>query len=156
MKEKNKKNFLCIIAFVIDLAVCIGLVIVCGNYAIKGSSTIASGTEIYAWGLLIPVVPFLAMVIPTGLWGYSIGKWICRIRICRADRTAPGFVRGFLRELTKLITFLCFGPLGPLAAFIQSGMGHAVYYDGLCGTDVEYVGGLTATQRKFRRFHGKY
>ena len=153
--EINKTFFLRIVAFLIDLAACILAVVLCGIPASKGPSP-TGGVELHRWGILIPIAPFLLMVIPTALWGYTIGKFICRIRVCKADRTAPGLVRAFLRELTKLVTFLCFGPIGPLIAFVQSGMGKAIYYDGLCGTDVEFVGGLTKTQRKFRRSFGKY
>jgi uncharacterized RDD family membrane protein YckC len=153
--EINKTFFLRIVALLVDIAACTLAVVICGIPATKGPSA-DGGVELHAWALLIPLVPFLLMVIPTALWGYSIGKFICRIRVCKVDQTTPGFARSFLRELTKLTTFVLFGPIGPFVAFIQAGMGKSIYYDGLCGTDVEFIGGLTKTQRNFRRSFGKY
>jgi uncharacterized RDD family membrane protein YckC len=100
---------------------------------------------------LYVLTPVLYFAIPTGIWGRTPGKFILRLKVSDYRRRPPGILRALGRETLKLLSFAC--PLGILLNMFQLFYTGSVWYDDLCGTDVEhnpYVR-LTQTQKNWRK-----
>jgi uncharacterized RDD family membrane protein YckC len=49
-----------------------------------------------------PALQVLYFAVCEGLWGASLGKWICRLRVVGPNRNPPGFPRALARSLLVL------------------------------------------------------
>jgi len=105
------------------------------------------------WFALLAAWPFLYFGVPTGLWGKTLGKLLCRLEVsykllCRlevsyANGARPGLWRGLGRETLKLFSIISlFGALFCAFGVLHQG---AAWYDTICGTSVE------KTQKTFRQ-----
>src|SRR5512141_1266379 len=53
--------------------------------------------------VLFLVFPILYLCIPTGLWGKTLGKFICRLSVSDYSGNPPGFWRALGREVLKIL-----------------------------------------------------
>jgi uncharacterized RDD family membrane protein YckC len=142
-----------ILALMIDLAVCFGslpLVVGLTGWLIERAGGFAL-LLLPFWFVLILVWPLLCVAIPTGLWGKSLGKLVCRLTVTDLHGRSPGVWRALGREVLK---FLAIGSgIGTLLTLYQILYQGGTWYDQLCGTSVEfspYVR-LTQTQKNWRQ-----
>jgi uncharacterized RDD family membrane protein YckC len=101
--------------------------------------------------VVLLVWPILYLSIPTGLWGKTLGKWICRLSVTDHLGKPPGFWRALGREVLKLLAIASF--IGALIVLFQMTNQGTTWYDQICGTQVQfnpYVH-LTQTQKNWRR-----
>jgi uncharacterized RDD family membrane protein YckC len=142
-----------ILALMIDLAVCFGslpLVVGLTGWLIERAGGFAL-LLLPFWFVLILVWPLLCVAIPTGIWGKSLGKLVCRLTVTDLHGRSPGVWRALGREVLK---FLARGSgIGTLLTLYQILYQGGTWYDQLCGTSVEfspYVR-LTQTQKNWRQ-----
>jgi uncharacterized RDD family membrane protein YckC len=98
-----------ILALIIDIAVCFGslpLILYLSNTLI-GSLFETLGLFAFLfvplWISLFFIWPLLCLAIPTGIWGKSAGKFICRLKVTNYYDRPPGFWRAAGREALKLL-----------------------------------------------------
>jgi uncharacterized RDD family membrane protein YckC len=149
--EGNTAVVIClrILALIIDCCVCVfsllGLVHL-REWASGGSGEVGL-IYILLWFMFFALWPFIYFGIPTGLWGATLGKLVCRLKV---DWRQGGFRRGFKRETLKLLTI--FSVVGVFfCAFQVIGRG-TTWYDTMCGTRVEFRGRMRLTKMQ-KRFH---
>ncbi len=96
---------------------------------------------------------FLYFVIPTAIWGKTLGKLIFRVTV-EYHSNPPGFLRASTREFLKLVQWVFF--LIPIFALYQLlEYGHT-WYDQLLGLQVRCDAfGLTETQKNWRKLHDR-
>lgn len=146
-----------IVAFVIDVALCFSTLMM--SVCVVNLPLEMLGQ----WSFfLLPVMfvllctwPFAYFGIPTGLWGRTPGRWICRLTVVDSLGERPGLWRGVGREALKLLAWST-GIGGLITGILLLNTGVA-WYDQLCGTQVEfrpYVK-LTPTQKNWRKFMKK-
>lgn len=145
-----------LLAFIIDATICFFsfIPIVAGtgwvfNYA-GGFGLIL----LPLWFVLIIAWPFIYFGVPTGLWGRTLGRWICRLRVTTGNDEIPGLWRGLGRESLKLLALG--SSIGGILALLQLIYQGTTWYDQLCKTAVifkPYVR-LTKTQKHFRKVYG--
>lgn len=142
-----------ILAIAIDLALCAGI----GPYFAQ-----AFGWVLVFMGPLgqvfLPFLSFSYAIFPilyfglsTGLWGKTLGKWICRLYVTGDEGGKPGFWQAMGRETLKLLAIG--SGLGIMFCLFQITCMGGVWYDQLCGTEVRfnpYVR-LTPTQKRWRQ-----
>ena len=140
-----------ILALIIDCGVCVFSIL--GLLYVREWASDSSGqvgiAYILLWLAFFALWPFVYFGVTTGLWGATLGKFLCRLKI---DRTDGGFGRGFRRETFKLLTiFSIFGAFFCAFEIFHRG---TTWYDGICGTRVELRSGkrLTKTQKRFREY----
>ena len=140
-----------ILALIIDCCICVfsilGLVHL-REWASGGSGEVGF-VYILLWLVFFSLWPFIYFGVPTGLWGATLGKFVCRLKV---DCGEGGFGRGFKREVLKLLTILSvFGAFFCAFQVICQG---TTWYDTLCGTRVESKSGvgLTKMQKRFRQY----
>jgi uncharacterized RDD family membrane protein YckC len=75
-------------------------IVVAGPYGLPDSWLITPHTSAYLW---LPIAAIANWVVLQGLTGYSVGKWILRIRVVGEDGRPPGIRRAFLRALPLVI-----------------------------------------------------
>jgi uncharacterized RDD family membrane protein YckC len=95
--------------------------------------------------------PILYLSIPTGIWGKSLGKLICRLSVTDYLGKPPGFWRALGREMLKVLAIA--STIGAMIVFFQIIYQGTTWYDQLCGTQVNfnpYVR-LTQTQKNWRK-----
>ena len=122
-----------VLALVIDIAVgfaIIGLSIEGLNFFLKMSS---SGT-MALFGLMsfpiLLVTPIIFMGITTGIWGRTIGKWICRLQVTGESYQTIGIWKGLGREFLKVLMFI--SQIGFIIYLIQIYSNGKVLHDSLC------------------------
>ena len=77
----------------------------------------------------------LYFVLFEGLAGLTLGKWVTGLRVVRVGGGKPGLVRGFLRNLLRIVDGLpAFNLLG--AVLIQTSAERARFGDRIAGTRV--------------------
>lgn len=142
-----------ILALAIDLAICLGTL----PLVMQGTGWILEKLGGFAlvlipfWLVLFFVWPLLCVAIPTGIWGKSLGKLLCRLSVNDYHGQPPGIWRALGREVLK---FLAIGSgLGMMLTLFQILYQGGTWYDHLCGTNVTfspYVR-LTQTQKNWRK-----
>jgi len=142
-----------ILALLIDVAFCFGtlpLVMSGTGWVLEKLGGLAL-VFIPFWFILVVVWPLLYLAIPTGLWGKTPGKLICRLKVTDCYGQQPGIWRSLGREVLKILALGSgFGLLLTLFQILYQG---GSWYDHLCGTNVEfnpYVR-LTQTQKNWRK-----
>jgi uncharacterized RDD family membrane protein YckC len=75
-------------------------IVVVGPYLLPGSWLITPHTSAYLW---VPLAAVANWVVLQGHTGYSVGKWLVRIRVVGEDERPPGMRRAFLRTLPLVI-----------------------------------------------------
>lgn len=139
-----------ILALIIDCCVCLftifGLVHV-REWTSGGSGQVGIAYILF-WLAFFASWPFLYFGVPTGLWGATLGKFLCRLNV---DCPDAGFRRRFKREALKLLTI--FSVVGPFFCLFQVIYRRTTWYDTLCATRIESKTGLglTKMQKRFRR-----
>ncbi|MCP3966772.1 MAG: RDD family protein [Lentisphaerae bacterium] len=88
---------------------------------------------IYGLNILTVILYF---ALPTALWKRTPGKFILRLKVRDYRGKAPGIWRALGRETLKLLAIAC--PLGMLFCLFQILNCGSVWYDNLCGTDVDH------------------
>ena len=142
-----------ILALVVDVGVALGT----GQLVMLG---LVHLTELspFAGMMLLPVVlvmfflwPVLVLGVPTGLWGWTPGKLVFRLRVAGPLGEPPGVLRALAREALKLLCVTCM--IGAIFCLFQILHVGIVWYDQLCGTSVRYKPWvrLTKTQKEFRK-----
>ena len=144
------------LAFIIDSAICFSALPVLSLVNIKFMETAGRSGSV---GLLaIPFFfvlligwPFAYFGVTTGLWGRTLGKWICRVKVVDAYGNPPGLWRGLGRETLKLLAVGC--QIGAIFCVYQLLTHGITWYDQLCSTQVEFTPWvrLSATQKNFRK-----
>ena len=94
-----------LLALGIDLAVCFGslpLVLVATGWLLERAGGFAL-LLLPFWFVLLLVWPLLCIAIPTGIWGRSLGKLICRLCVEDVYGRVPGIWRALGREVLKFL-----------------------------------------------------
>ena len=142
-----------ILAFMIDAAFCFGtlpLVMSATGWVLDKIGGL-SLVLLPFWFVLYVVWPVLCLAVPTGLWGKTLGKLICRLSVKDYHGREPGIMRSLGREALKMLALG--SGIGVLLTLFQILYQGGTWYDHLCGTNVEfspYVR-LTKTQKNWRR-----
>tara|TARA_B100001971_G_C18109824_1_gene493547 strand:- start:103 stop:573 length:471 start_codon:yes stop_codon:yes gene_type:complete len=144
------------IALIIDYSTAFGVFAGCAELT-NIMMEMASHISVALSFALLPI-PFLAPIlylgIPTGLKGKTLGKWICRLRVCGSRQEKIGIIKGCGREAFKAL--LVFTNIGAIISLIFCFTRGQSLHDMACSTDVEYQGNLTQTQKNWRKAHGNY
>lgn len=144
-----------ILALVIDLAFCFGsfpLVMWITSWAMMKLGLLGM-LLIPFWFIALFIWPFLYLAIPTGIWGKTLGKLICRLKVTDCYGRPPGIWRGMGREVLKCLA-ICSG-IGMMLTLFQILYQGGTWYDHMCDTQVEfnpYVR-LTKVQKNWRKVH---
>jgi uncharacterized RDD family membrane protein YckC len=99
--------------------------------------------------------PILYLSIPTGIWGKTLGKLICRLSVTDYRGNPPGFWRALGREVLKCLAIA--SGIGATIVLVQIIYQGTTWYDNICGTQVNfnpYVR-LTKTQKNWRKIVNK-
>jgi len=142
-----------ILALIIDCAICffsLPWVFRASAWIIENSGPLTL-LLLPLWFALLAAWPFLYFGVPTGLWGKTLGKLLCRLEVSYANGDRPGLWRGLGRETLKLFSIISlFGALFCAFGVLHQG---AAWYDTICGTSVEFKPRvrLTKTQKTFRQ-----
>lgn len=140
-----------ILALLIDCCVCIcsilGLVYL--REWTSGGAEEVGFAYVLLWFTFFALWPFVYFGVPTGLWGSTLGKLVCRLRV---DCGQGGFWLGFKREALKLLTV--FSVVGAFFCAFQVILQGKTWYDSFCGTRVESKSGvgLSKMQKRFRQY----
>jgi len=142
-----------ILALIIDVAVCFGtLPLVMGATGWLMSKLGGFALLLLPfWFVLFFVWPFLYLAIPTGIWGKTLGKLLCRLTVTDFYGRSPGILRALGREVLKCLAIG--SGIGAMLTLFQIIYQGGTWYDQLCGTSVgfnPYVR-LTQTQKNFRK-----
>jgi uncharacterized RDD family membrane protein YckC len=160
-----------ILAFVIDIVVvtavgiAVTLLLMFSGALLPEDAGAVSDALALGWIVMlmvyITVVPFLFYLCPvlyfaglTAWRGRTLGKMLCRIRVVDENHRKPTFLRAAGRESLKMIAVVT--QIGAWIALIQVLLGQSTWYDSVSKTNVESYAGLTATQKNFRKYHGRY
>lgn len=127
-----------ILALIIDVAVCFGtLPLVMG-----GTGWLLERLGGFAllllpfWFVLFFVWPFLCLAIPTGIWGKTLGKLLCRLTVTDLHGRPPGVWRALGREVLKCLAIG--SGIGAVLTLFQILYQGGTWYDQLCGTKVDF------------------
>lgn len=109
----------------------------------------ASGLGLWALSVAGPV---LILGTLTGLTGRTPGKLLLFLRVQDAGGDPPGLANGIVREVVKAVSLAFF--LGMLYALQGILTGRQSFYDKWLDLEVDDLrpGGLTPTQKKFRKY----
>lgn len=144
------------LAFIIDIALCFALLPL---FVMSSSWVFDWLPGIFAL-LLIPLTfvffftwPFFYFGVPTGLWGRTPGRLICRLKVVTDRDETPGLWRGLGRESLKLLAVG--SGIGAMLCIFQILYQGTTWYDQLCGTHVKFTPWirLTKTQQNFRKHY---
>lgn len=144
-----------ILAVIIDVAFCFGtlpLVMNATGWAMDKLGGFAL-LLLPFWFILFFVWPFLCLAIPTGIWGKTLGKLLCRLTVTDFHGRPPGIWRALGREVLKCLAIS--SGIGAMFSLFQIMYQGGTWYDQMCGTNVEfspYVR-LTETQKNWRKFY---
>jgi len=143
-----------ILALIIDCIVCffsLPAVFYASGWIIKNSGNFAL-LIIPLWFASLAAWPFLYFGVPTGLWGRTLGKFVCRLEVTFTAGERPGLWRGIGRETLKLISI--FSLFGIFFCAFQVFYQGTTWYDTICETQVEFKPRvrLTKTQKRFRQY----
>jgi|GEM_PF-5013130 len=140
-------------AIIIDIPISLGCLVLYFNHFIPIFENPPGDLPLWAFVTLIPLgflSPILYFVIPTWLFGKTIGKWICGLRVYNIENSVPLSLPQVIgREVIKLIG-MAFN-IGSIIGFIQICMDKSAFWDSLCKTEVLYTRGLTSTQKNWRK-----
>lgn len=144
-----------IVALIIDLAFCLGSLqaIVFASNVLFNKAGFSGLLFTPLWFAIILLWPILYFAIPTGIWGKSLGKLICRLSVKDCYGRPVGFWRALGREALKFLVLV--SSIGAWITLFQLIFQGTTWYDHLCSTQVEfspYVR-LTETQKNWRKFH---
>jgi uncharacterized RDD family membrane protein YckC len=146
-----------VFALIIDLGIAMGTfpLVADGLGWILGRLGGFAGVLAPAFTVLPYVWVILYFAIPTGIWGKTLGKWICRLSVADHLGGPPGFWRALGRETLKLL--MVGSTLGALLTFVILLYQGTTWYDSLCGTGVSFNPSvrLSETQKNWRRTMGK-
>jgi len=143
------------LACIIDCALCFYSMPV----VFRGAGWVLEHSGAFIW-LLIPLWfaafvawPFFYFGVPTGIWGRTPGRWICRLKVTHVNGQPPGLWRGLGRETLKLLAIA--SVIGAMLCVFQVLYHGITWYDQICETQVEYTPWvrLTGTQRNFRKHY---
>ena len=144
-----------ILALMIDVAVCFGtLPLIMG-----GTGWLLERLGGFAllllpfWFVLLFLWPLLCLAIPTGIWGKTLGKLLCRLTVTDFHGRPPGVWRALGREVLKCLAVG--SGIGAMLTLFQILYQGGTWYDQLCETRVDfkpYVR-LTQTQKNWRKFY---
>jgi len=146
-----------ILAFIIDVAFCIGTLPLVMNGIGWVLNKLGGFALVFLpfWLILFFVWPLLCTAIPTGLWGKTLGKFLCRLTVKNFYGNPPGIWRALGREVLK---YLALGSgIGAIFTLYQLIYQRGTWYDHLCETRVEfkpYVR-LTPTQKNWWKHYKK-
>lgn len=144
-----------ILAFIIDIAFCFGTL----PLIMQGGGWLITQTGIFGivlipfWFVAFLIWPVLYLAIPTGIWGKTFGKLVCRLKVIDYRGGPPGIWRGLGREVLKCLA-VCSG-IGVMLTLFQIIYQGGTWYDHMCDTQVEfnpYVR-LTKVQRNWRKHY---
>jgi len=141
------------LAFIIDSALgffSIPLVFMTTGWVL-GQSGFFGWLLVPVWFAAFVAWPFFYFGVPTGIWGRTPGRWICRLKVTDGDGDHPGLWRGLGRETLKLLAICSL--IGAMLCVFQFVYQGTTWYDSICKTRVEHTPWvrLSATQRNFRK-----
>ena len=140
-----------LLALTIDCCLCVCSIlgfVYLREWASGGSAEVGFA-YILLWFAFFALWPFVYFGVPTGLWGWTLGKLVCRLRVnCQKG----GFWRVFKREILKLLTI--FSVVGAFFCMFEVLSRGTTWYDSFCGTRVESKSGagLSKMQKRFRQY----
>jgi serine/threonine protein kinase len=73
-----------------------------GMSPFSGSMTKPGMTAFIYWLINFSLL-VLFFAIPEGLWGFTPGKWLCRLRVVNQRREPPGFAKALVRTLIVML-----------------------------------------------------
>lgn len=144
-----------ILALIIDLAFCLStlpLVAHGGDWVLSMLGEFS--VFLLPFGIVLFFLwPVLCVAVPTGIWGRSLGKLICRLKVTDVRDQTPGLWRALGREVLKFVA-LATG-IGTLLTAFQILQQGTTWYDNLCETKVEFTPyqRLTEVQKNWRRHY---
>ena len=142
-----------ILALLIDMAFCLGtlpLVLTGGGWVVDKLGGLGI-ILIPFWFIFIILWPVLLLAVPMGIWGKTLGKFLCRLHVTDFHGNPPGIWRATGREILKFLAIGSgFGMLLTLCQILYQG---GTWYDHLCGTQVSFSPyiRLTQTQKNWRK-----
>jgi len=143
-----------ILALIIDCCVCVFSILgfVHVREWVSGGSEEVGFIFILLWFMFFALWPFVYFGVPTGLWGGTLGKLLCRLEVRYSEGGRPGISRGLGRETLKLLSI--FSVFGVFFCAFQILCQGTTWYDTICGTRVEFKPRvrLTKTQKRFRQY----
>ncbi len=143
-----------ILALFIDAAVCFGtLPLVMGGAGwVSDKFGAFSVLLLPLWLMLFFAWPLLYLAIPTGIWGKTPGKLLCRLKVTDCYGEAPGIWRALGREVLKCLAIG--SGIGAMLSLYQILYQGGAWYDHLCGTRVDFKPyiRLTQTQKNWRKY----
>ena len=146
-----------ILALMIDVAFCFGTLPMLLTGATLCFELCPFGIVLFPFlfHLIIFMWPLLYLAIPTGLWGKTLGKLICRLSVTDYRERAPGFWHALGREVLKCLAIG--SGIGAVITLFQVIYQGETWYDNLCGTSVEFKPyiRLTQTQKNWRKLYKK-
>lgn len=104
------------------------------------------------WFGLLVGWPFAYFGIPTGLWGRTVGRFACGLRVKFGESGRSRLSQALVREALKLLSiFSVFGIFFCVFQILYTG---TVWYDAVCGTGVLFSPGVVGrkVQRNFRQY----
>ena len=99
----------------------------------------------------ILALPILYMGICTSYFGKTLGKWICRLEVVDNRHGKLGLWKSLGREAIKVFMFV--SNIGIIVYVIQIAINGKILHDHLCHTEVNFIGGLSETQKNWRKYH---
>jgi len=152
MKNEASVIALRIVAAMIDIPIAMAVFAGFTNYITPLFENTTGDLNLIEFVLLVPVgflIPFLYFIIPTWLFGRTLGKFICGLTVYRDDNKRLTFLGSLGREMVKLISWSF--QIGAVIGFVQLCMGNNTFWDSLANSDVVYTRGLSETQRNCRK-----
>ncbi|MBL7152630.1 MAG: RDD family protein [Phycisphaerae bacterium] len=137
-----------ILALIIDCCVCFfslpWVFYASGSWVIEHSGRLGI-LIIPLWSAMLVAWPFVYFGVPTGLWGRTLGKLLCRLEVGYSEGGRPGLWRGLGRETLKLISIISvFGVFFCAFQILYQG---TTWYDTTCGTQVEFKPRVRRTKK---------
>ena len=98
--------------------------------------------------------PLLYAVVPTVIWGRTLGKLLMGLKVTDVNRERAGFGRVVARETIKVVCV--YFTIALIFMAIQALQGGPIFHDQLCGTQVGHKPRvkLSETQKQWREFYG--
>jgi len=145
-----------ILAFMIDIGIGAGIIAL----SFMGLEFITESINNNIMGvftlILFPIIlttPIIYMGLATGVFGKTLGKWICRLEVVDDNNNKLSIWKSLGREAIKV--FMVVSNIGLIVYIIQVAINGKLFHDHICHTDVNFIGGLTDTQKHWRKYHNK-
>ena len=147
-----------VLALIIDIAVCFGTLLLMFFLSPWVMIKLGDASPVLAL-LFIPLFygsiflwPLIYFCLSTGIWGKTLVKLICRLKVTGIYDQPSSFWRNISREALKCLMIV--SGIGFVITFIVLVSQGSAWYDNLCGTKVVFTSyvRLTKTQKNYRKY----